>query len=290
MDTVQALLPQITRFVVTGFSKRGAAAWLTAAVDARVKAVAPGVFDVLNFSPQAKHHVKVYGCFAPSLRDYNGYQIFQRIDAPEGVALRLVVDPYSYIGRPRFRQRLSLPKYLINSSGDQFFVPDAARFYWRGLPGEQHTRYVPNSDHSLSHSAAVLANTLAGLLGWYRTVLFDIPRPPLSWSLNKSGILLVRASSPASIARLWQATTATARDFRLGSIGEAWTSSVLSRSPDGVYKVQVPPPSSGWTAYFVEVSYPGIVRQIYSTRVFVTPDLPRPFEEIKVTQATLCSQ
>ncbi len=83
MDTVQALLPQISQFVVTGFSKRGAATWLTAAVDHRVKAIAPGVFDVLNFSRQAQHHVKVYGCFAPALKDYNDYQIFQRINTPE---------------------------------------------------------------------------------------------------------------------------------------------------------------------------------------------------------------
>jgi PhoPQ-activated pathogenicity-related protein len=290
MDTVQALLPRISQFVVIGFSKRGAATWLTAAVDPRVKAIAPGVFDVLNFSPQAKHHVKVYGCFAPALKDYYDYRIFQRIDTPAGDALELVVDPYSYIRRPGFRQRLSLPKYLVNSSGDQFFVPDAARFYWRRLPGEKHIRYVPNSDHSLSHSAAVLANTLIGFLGWYRTVLSDIPRPPISWSLNESGTLVVRTSSPASIARLWQATNATARDFRLASIGEAWTSSVLSGTPDGVYEVQVPPPRAGWTAYFVAVSYPGAVPQIYSTRIFVTPDRPRPFEGLTVTEATLCSQ
>ncbi|MGH9197638.1 MAG: PhoPQ-activated protein PqaA family protein, partial [Acidimicrobiia bacterium] len=290
MDTVQALLPLISHFVVTGFSKHGAATWLTAAVDPRVKAIAPGVFDVLNFSPQAKHHVKVYGCFAPALKDYNDYQIFQRINTPSGAALRLVVDPYSYARRPRFRERLSLPKYLINSSGDQFFVSDAARFYWRRLPGEKHVRYVPNSDHSLSHSAEVVANTLIGFFGWYRTVLFDIQRPQVSWSLDKSGALVVRTSPPAPVARLWQATNATARDFRLESIGEAWTSSVLSSAPDGKYEVQVPPPSAGWTAYFVEIIYPDAAPQIYSTQVFVTPDRPRPFEEVDVTEATVCSQ
>jgi PhoPQ-activated pathogenicity-related protein len=197
MDTVQALLPQISQFVVTGFSKRGAATWLTAAIDPRVKAIAPGVFDVLNFSRQAEHHVKVYGCFAPALKDYNDYQIFQRINTPDGAALRLVVDPYSYVLRPRFRERLSLPKYLINSSGDQFFVPDAARFYWGRLPGEKHIRYVPNSDHSLSHSTEVVANTLIGFFEWYRTVLFDIQRPQVSWSLNESGALVVATSPPA---------------------------------------------------------------------------------------------
>lgn len=160
--------------------------------------------------------MKVYGCFAPALKDYNDYAIFQRIDTPEGAALRLVVDPYSYV------ERLSLPKYLINSPGDQFFVPDAARFYWRGLPGEKHIRYVPNSDHSLSHSEAVLTNTVIGFLGWYSTVLFDIPRPQVSWSLDKDGAtLVVKTSPPAPVARLWQATNAAARDFRLESIGEA---------------------------------------------------------------------
>lgn len=289
MDTVQTLVPEISEFAVTGFSKRGAATWLTAAVDSRVEAIAPGVFDVPNFSLQAKHHVKVYGCFAPALRDYDHYRIFQRIDTPQGMALRLTVDPYSYVRRPGFRERLSLPKYLVNSSGDQFFVPDAARFYWRNLPGEKHIRYVPNSDHSLSGSTDVLENALGGLLGWYRALLFDLPRPQVTWSLNASGALVVRTSSPASEARLWKATNRSARDFQLESTGVTWTSSMLPPSPNGQYQVRVPPPRAGWTAYFVEVSYPDIAEQVYSTQVFVTPDQPRPFATAEITQAPLCS-
>jgi PhoPQ-activated pathogenicity-related protein len=290
MDTVQAILPRIRQFVVTGFSKRGAATWLTAAVDPRVKAIAPGVFDILNFAPQAKHQVKVYGCFAPALKDYYDYRIFQRIDTPEGIALGLVADPYSYIRRPGFRNRLSLPKYLINSSGDQFFLPDAARFYWSRLPVEKRIRYVPDSDHSLSNTATVFANTLTGLLGWYRAVLSNNPRPPISWFLNESRTLVVKTSSPDATARLWRATNATARDFRLTSIGEAWTSSVLRSTSSGIYEARVPPPRSGWTAYFVEVTHPSAIPQIYSTQIFVTPDQPRPFEGVNVTQATLCPQ
>lgn len=101
---------------------------------------------------------------------------------------------------------------------------------------------------------------------------------------------MVKTSPPAPVAQLWQATNATARDFRLESIGEDWTSSVLSSTPDGMYEVQVPPPSAGWTAYFVEITYPDVVPQIYSTQVFVTPDRPRPFEEVDVIEATVCSQ
>jgi PhoPQ-activated pathogenicity-related protein len=231
--------------------------------------------------------VKVYGCFAPALEDYNDYRIFQRINTPPGAALRLVVDPYAYVRRPRFRERLRLPKFLVNSSGDQFFVADAARFYWRRLPGQKHIRYVPNSDHTLSRSTTVLVDSLAGLLAWYRTVLLDIRRPPISWSFNEREALVVRTSSPGATARLWQATNASARDFRLESIGEAWTSSMLRKGADGTYRVRVPKPSSGWTAYFVEVTHPGVVAQIYSTQVFITPR-PRPFEDVKLARADLC--
>ncbi len=57
MDAVQAEAQQesgqkITRFVVGGASKRGWTTWLTAAVDARVAAMAPMVIDMLNMKAQ----------------------------------------------------------------------------------------------------------------------------------------------------------------------------------------------------------------------------------------------
>ncbi|MCH9683396.1 MAG: PhoPQ-activated pathogenicity-related family protein, partial [Deltaproteobacteria bacterium] len=57
MDTAEAFLAATlgaapTGFIVTGFSKRGATAWLTAAVDPRVTADVPGVFNVLNLAQQ----------------------------------------------------------------------------------------------------------------------------------------------------------------------------------------------------------------------------------------------
>lgn len=55
-------------------------------------------------------------------------------------------DPYEY------RARLTMPKMIINATGDQFFVPDSSRFYFDALPGEKHLRYVPNADHSMRHT------------------------------------------------------------------------------------------------------------------------------------------
>ena len=48
----------------------------------------------------------------------------------------------------------------------------------------------------------------------------------------------------------------------------------------GEYAVSVAPPRNGWKAYFVELAYPSPqpgLCEVYSTRVFVTPET-RPFE------------
>ena len=38
-----------------------------------------------------------------------------------------------------------MPKFMLNASGDQFFLPDSSQFYFDDLRGEKHLRYVPNT-------------------------------------------------------------------------------------------------------------------------------------------------
>jgi len=278
MDTIQDFVPgvasaAIERFVIVGASKRGAATWLTAVVDPRVAAIAPMVIDILNFSEQMAHHLAVYGDYAPALRDYVEYDLVQRVDTPEGAALRRVVDPFSYL------EALDLPKYIIGSTGDQFFPPDAAQFYFSDLAGEKLLRYVPNSDHSLSNTQASLIDAASGLFGWYLAIVEGQPRPAISWQRVGEEVV-VQASPPPLAARLWKASNPDARDFRFSSIGEAWHATELRPRERGEYAVRVVPPRTGWKAYFVELAYPSPrpgLCQVYSTRVFVTPEV-RPFE------------
>ena len=58
------------------------------------------------------------------------------------------------------------------ASGDQFFLLDNSRFYFRDMPDEKHLRYVPNAKHDLEGSDA-----RDGILAWYRAILADRPRP-----------------------------------------------------------------------------------------------------------------
>jgi PhoPQ-activated pathogenicity-related protein len=278
MDTMQDFVPKvaptpINQFVVVGASKRGAAAWLTAASDPRVKAVAPMVIDILNFRAQMEHHLAVYGDYAPAIADYVRYGLVQRVETPEGEALLEVIDPYAYL------DALDMPKYIINSTGDQFFPPDSSQFYLADLKGESLLRYVPNSDHSLGNTPASLIDATSGLFGWYLAIVNDLPRPAISWQ-REGDNLAVQASPPPLAARLWQATNPQARDFRLGTIGAAWQPAGLAAVGEGSYAITIPPPPTGWTAYFVELVYPSPqpgLCEIYSTRVFVTPEV-RPFE------------
>ena len=127
----------IDDFVVAGGSKRGWTTWMTAAVDPRVVAIIPIVIDVLNVDVSMRHHYAAYGFWAPAVGDYVNHKIQQRMDTPPSKALMRLVDPYFY------RDRFAMPKFIVNSSGDQFFLPDSSQFYFDDLPGESATRAVP---------------------------------------------------------------------------------------------------------------------------------------------------
>jgi PhoPQ-activated pathogenicity-related protein len=140
---------RVERFVVSGGSKRGWTTWTTAAVDRRVIAIAPAVIDLLNIEPSFVHHWRAYGFWAPAIQDYVDHGIMDWRGTPEFAALMRIVEPYEY------RARLTMPTFILNAAGDEFFLPDSSQFYFDDLPGERHLRYVPNTGHGLDDSDAI---------------------------------------------------------------------------------------------------------------------------------------
>lgn len=250
-------------FIVAGGSKRGWTTWTTAAVDERVVGICPIVIDMLNLVPSFKHHWQTYGFYAPAVDDYVNQGIMEWMDTPEFKALMRIVEPFEY------RDRLTMPKLMLNACGDQFFLPDSAQFYFDALRGPKYLRYVPNTDHGMKDSDAV--ETLAA---WEHALLNHTPLPQLAWSRSADGVIHVQSGIQPKEVRFWQATNPDARDFRLETLGPKWTSEVLSPEAEGSYVAALAAPPKGWTAGMVELTYDlgGPKPLKLTTQVWVAPD------------------
>jgi PhoPQ-activated pathogenicity-related protein len=255
---------EVASFVLGGASKRGWTAWTTAAVDRRVAAVIPLVIDMLNVEASFDHHYRAYGFWAPAIAAYQASGIMRWAGTRELAALLEIEDPFGY------RSRLTMPKFMINSAGDQYFLPDSSKFYFDDLPGEKYLRYIPNTDHSLKGSDAG-----ESAFAFYEALIAGRPRPKFSWRFEADGSIAVDTETRPLSAVLWQATNPNARDFRLEAIGPAYRSSPLEACGEGSYRAPPPEPVGGWTAYFIELSFPsgGPFPFKFTTAVRVAPEI-----------------
>jgi len=286
MDAVQEFLASepggmhtINAFVVAGGSKRAWTTWLVGAVDERVSAIIPLVIDALNTEAITRHHYEAYGFFSTALGDYVRHGLYPGLlGTPVFDEILAIEDPYMY----RARERLKIPKYVINASGDQYFLPDNSQFYFLDMPEEKHLRYVPNAKHNLAGSDA-----RESMLSFYQSVLHDTDRPMFTWKLTKDGPIVVTTIDTPLEVNLWQASNPEARDFRLDTIGKAWKKSSI-RGDGNEFIGLVDKPEKGYTAFFVEVVFDSGFEFpfTFTTDVNVVPDI-LPFSLDGVTEIEL---
>jgi PhoPQ-activated pathogenicity-related protein len=258
----------VDSFVVAGASKRGWTTWTTAAVDRRVVAIVPIVIDVLNVEPSFDHHWRAYGFYAPSVKDYEDAGIMRWLGTPQYKALMDIEDPYAY------RARFTMPKFLVNATGDQFFLPDSWRFYYDDLPGETLVRYVPNADHGLKDTDA-----LPSIAAFYASVLTGTPRPRVTWMADRAGRIRVTADRAPASVKVWRATNPSARDFRIETLGPQFTSEPLVAKRPGTWETTIEAPAKGWSAGLVELRFDSGTKYpfVFTSGVTVVPDrLPFP--------------
>lgn len=266
---------RIDRFVLAGGSKRGWTTWLTAAVDDRVRAIIPMVIDTLNLPATMRHHYGAYGFFAPAIGDYTSRSLIAELDSPWGRKLRAIVDPYLY------RDRLDMPKFVLNTSGDEYFLPDTTRYWIEDLPGVTRLRVVPNWDHAIDRNA----DAIFSAVGFYEAILNDVQLPDLHVQVLEQSDQALAWSMTLDIpdervrvrrVTLWQATNPDARDFRQESIGRPFRMRMLTPEQDGTYRIRVERPQSGYTAFFVEHRYDVQDQKlplVFTTQVQVIPDV-----------------
>jgi PhoPQ-activated pathogenicity-related protein len=174
-----------------------------------------------------------------------------------------IEDPYAY------RSRLTMPKFLVNATGDQFFLPDSWRVYLDALPGETNVRYVPNADHGLKG-----ADALASVAAFYASILTGTPRPKVTWTAGRDGRIRVQADRAPDSVTVWRATNPTARDFRIETLGPVFTSAPLTPVAPGTWETTIAAPPTGWSAGFIELRFSSGTKYpfVFTTGVTVVPD------------------
>ena len=257
----------IDGFVVSGGSKRGWTTWLVGLLDDRVIGMIPVVINVLDFDAMVRHHWNAMGYFSPAVGDYINHKLIPNEIGGKMDVINAIEDPFAYRGRPR----MQIPKFIVNAVGDEFFPPDITRYSYQLLPGSKQLRMLPNSRHSTAGTD--LNETMTA---WYDSLIHNRPAPDYSWTVRDDGALVVNAgkTKPSKVL-LWQGTNPKARDFRVDTVGpNGFTATELKPEADGTYIGAVPKPAEGFTAYFVELTYPSGMKfpLKFTTEVYVNPD------------------
>ncbi len=258
----------VDKFILSGASKRGWTAWLGSLADDRVIAIAPLVADLLDTRTTFKHIHRSYGGHWPiAFSPYAAQGITKEIDTVPFSNLMRILDPLEYTA-PRYKRRLAIPKYLINASGDDFFVPDNAGHYYNRLPGQTAFRIAPNSDH-----AGIRNFSTSALIQLLNRLQKNSPLPHIDAHLVSGGnekVLKVLFSETPKELKLWSAVNPTARDFRF-ACGIRYESETLDAPlQSNKLSVRLAADTSGWRASFVEATFnDGFIA---TTPVFITPE------------------
>jgi len=164
-------------FAVSGASKRGWTTWLVGAVDPkRVTVIAPVVLDAINFVEVEHHQYRSYGGWTYALQDYTDMNLTYRFDDPNMNLLQQYEDPFFY------RDRLTLPKLVVNAVMDEFQQPDDTHYWWNEMPEPKHFLIAPNAEHSLITGIFVALPSISAFLNaqLHRTAV-----PSFTWTIDK---------------------------------------------------------------------------------------------------------
>lgn len=246
MDTVQELARQewhaeITGFTVTGESKRGWTTYLTAAVDRRVKAFIPMVFDMLNMRPQLAHQLASWGTYSEQIGDYAEHGLPKMLETPRGADLLAIIDPYSY------RARLAQPKIVVLGTNDRYWPADSASIYFDDLPGEKYLLYLPNAGHDLPDRRLIEEDRVALALAAAGSL--TLPRFTGNFSAKPAVTIGLTSDTVPQHVRVWRATSAT-HDFR-----QAKWEVTGEPQPARIMNVVLPAAPQGFAAVFLEATY-----------------------------------
>ncbi|HDM70509.1 MAG TPA: PhoPQ-activated pathogenicity protein [Thermotogales bacterium] len=241
---------KVKKFLATGASKRGWTTYLIGAMDDRIFAIAPIVFDNLNFGKQMDHQIEAYGWYSEEIEEYWSRGLMDELKTEKGKVLLDAVDPYSYV------EKLTLPKLIVLATNDRYWVVDSLNMYFDELKGLKYVLYNPNEEHDISDTARIVE----GISAFFKGVILN-NLPKLSWEFNDGGTELIVYPNGKLDDFKYYTAESDSLDFR----DSFWQEHHDFRMEGDRYIVKVEKPSSGYRAYFAELEYSGYPGFIFTT-------------------------
>jgi PhoPQ-activated pathogenicity-related protein len=164
--------------------------------------------------------------------------------------LWMMTDPYNY------RDKLTMPKFLIVGANDPYWTVEAMNFYWDELKGDKWVCRVPNAGHNLEQK--LTGGTIDRMRGvdtlaaFGRAQIHGQSLASATWGHAEFGGkpgLAVKATAAPTAARVWVVDAPT-RDFRKAT----WTDKPASVDGTTVTAV-VEKPETGFRAFYAELDY-----------------------------------
>ena len=97
------------------------------------------------------------------------------IDTPESYLLTTIIDGFAY------RERLTMPKLVVNSGNDEFFMPDDTHFWWSEMPEPKHFLLLPNTEHTTATGAL---ESFPAINAFIKSVLEEKAAPQFTWEID----------------------------------------------------------------------------------------------------------
>jgi PhoPQ-activated pathogenicity-related protein len=151
-----------------------------------------------------------------------------------------------------YREKLTLPKLIVNGANDPYWSQDALNLYWDDLKGDKWILYVPNAGHGLDQTyedGKKDRNRVLGTLAMFsHCQVMGKEMPKLSWKHDDAGAqmkIAVSCSATPKAVRLWVADAPT-RDFRKAK----WTATDVTPEKNAIGLVDKP--KEGWRTFFAE--------------------------------------
>jgi len=212
------------------------------------------VIDTLNIPMQMKNQIQAFGKPSEMIKDYVERKLIPIPQTEAAQRLWVIIDPWTY------RDKITIPKMIVNGANDPYWPLDALNSYWDGLKGDKWLLYVPNAGHDLiernkdGKPEALPKRAMNTVAAFCRSHTFDKAMPKLDYAILSppmvKGMDVSLLSNTKPLVAWMLSASSPTRDFRK-SWWEQKPLDILGK--DTGFKLDLP--KNGYEAALIDLEF-----------------------------------